>query len=99
MVGHQHVREGDQGTGESYFNPQSLSIGTHVDSTVEAPLFQDNPGCNPNLEVQSSLCCSSSNDGSPCATMDPPSWVRPIEEEDGMAQMDSEDGSEVTPTC
>ena len=49
MVGHQHVRKGDQGIGESYFNPQSLSIGTHVDSTVEAPLFQDNPGCNPNF--------------------------------------------------
>ena len=33
------------------------------------------------------------------ATMDPPSWVRPVEKEDRMAQMDSEDGSEVTPTC
>ena len=99
MVGHQHAREDDQGAVVSCFTSQSLGLGTHVDFKVEAPLLQVNPECQTNFEVQPALCSSSSNDGSSCSAMDAQSWVRPVEGKDGVARMDSEDGSEVIPSC
>ena len=97
-MGHQHAREDDQGAVVSCFTSQSLGLGTHVVSKVEAPQIQANLECQTNLEVQPALCSLSSNDGSPCSVVDPQSWVRPVEGKDGVVQMDSEDGSEVIPS-
>ena len=98
MVGHQHAREDDQGAVVSCCTSQSLGLGTHVVSKVEALQIQANLECQTNLEVQPALCSPSSNDGSPCSVVDPQSWVRPVEGKDGVVQMDSEDGSEVIPS-
>nr|POF24341.1 hypothetical protein CFP56_27537 [Quercus suber] len=93
VVDHQHVKEGDLGADVSCFNSQSLGLGAHGDSKVEAPLFQANPRCHTNLEVQPAIRCSGSNDGSTQSS------VRPVEGKDGVDQMDSEDGSAATHSC